>query len=81
MKYTDWIKENEDGNVQEYIAFCRSNGQQIDLSRVNLRMADRGADLSGADLRWANLSEAGLIGADLSEGRAYQIDVSQVVKA
>ncbi len=36
MKYTDWIKENEDGNVQEYIAFCRSNGQQIDLSGADL---------------------------------------------
>ena len=43
-------------------------GERANLSGANLRWADLSeASLSGAELRWADLSEANLRGADLSE--------------
>ena len=43
-------------------------GERANLSGANLRWADLSeASLSGANLRWADLSEANLRGADLSE--------------
>ena len=40
-------------------------GQRADLSGLNLRWADlRDADLSGADLRWADMRKADMRGSD-----------------
>ena len=46
----------------------KQSGERADLSEANLCWANlRGADLSEANLCWADLSEANLRGADLSE--------------
>ena len=56
---------------------AEDGGQRANLSFADLSWADlSGANLIGADLSWANLSGANLIGADLSEANLRGADLS-----
>ena len=56
MNYNDWKNRHQNGTIREYAAERHENDEQIDLSGVNLRWADLiEANLRGADLRGADM--------------------------
>jgi len=75
-------------NVQDWNAWrtespsVKPNLAGVDLSKAQLRQADLSeADLHGADLRRANLREANLNGADLRGARLYRANLNRAYLA